>query len=171
MIFSVSLIEINHWLIFSNSWSTIWNKYLISFYLKNNLVLSANIIGSKMSEEFFKSFIYKKIGALLKLSLVEPHNWSSPSLFFLLHWFEQIVSYLRGRFWPIHDFCPIYHILPIFSEEWSGLPCQNPSIGQWIQVYICYFWKIQLFDQLIAWSVEWTFWKPNCLENKILFLI
>ena len=44
-----------------------------------------------------------------------------------------------------------YHTVPIFLKEWSGLQCQKPSIGQRIhQVYICYFLKTQLFDQLIA---------------------
>ena len=49
-----------HWLMFSNSWFTIWNKYLISLCVKNKLVSSANIIGSNMFEAFFKSFTYKR---------------------------------------------------------------------------------------------------------------
>ena len=31
--------------------------------------------------------------------------------------------------------------------------------------------KIWSTDCTIAWSVEWLFWKPNCLKYKILFLI
>ena len=112
---------------------------------------SANIIGSNMFETFLSRSHIKETGAVLKLSLVEHHNWLSLSLFFLFHWFERIVSYLRGSFWAMHDFCPLYHTFPTFWEEWSGLQCQKPSIGQWIhQVYICYFQKIQLFDQLIV---------------------
>ena len=42
------------------------------------------------------------------------------------------------------------------------------------QVYIGYFQKIQLFDQLIVLKhgqFEWPFWKPNCLEYETLFSI
>ena len=140
-----------HWLMFSNSWFTIWNKYLISLCVKNKLVSSANIIGSNMFEAFFSRSHIKEIGVVLKLSLVEHHNWSSLSLFFLFHWFVEIVSNSRGSIWVIHDFCPLYHIVSTFWEERSGLQCQNPSIGQWIhQVYVGYFQKIHLFDQLIV---------------------
>ena len=112
-----------------SSWFTIWNKYLISLCVKNKLVSSANIIRSNMFEAFF----IKEIWVVLKLSHVEDHNWSSLSLFFLLfHWFKWIISYLRGSFWPMHDFCPLYHTVSIFWEEWSGLQCQKPSIGQLI---------------------------------------
>ena len=52
--------EINHWLMFSNCWSTIWNKYLISLCVKHNLVSSASIIRSNAFEAFFKLFTYKR---------------------------------------------------------------------------------------------------------------
>ena len=80
LMFSESLFETNHWLMFSNSWFTIWNKYLISLCVKNKLVSSANIIGSNMFEAFFSRSHIKEIGVVLKLSLVEHYNWSSLSL-------------------------------------------------------------------------------------------
>ena len=45
---------------FSNSWFTIWNKYLVSFCVKNKLVSSVNIIKSNMFEAFYKSLTYKR---------------------------------------------------------------------------------------------------------------
>ena len=90
---------------------------------------------------------------VLKSNLVEHQNWSSLSLFFFFFfsWFEWIISYLRDSSWPKQGFWPLCHIVSIFWEEWSGLQCLNPLIGQWIhQVYICYFQKIQLFDHLIV---------------------
>ena len=150
-IFSESLFETNHWLMFSDSWFTIWNKYLISLCVKKKLVLSANIIGSNMFEAFFKSSTYQRNRSGPKIEPCGTPQLIVSKLVFLFHWFERIVSYLRGSFWAIHDFCPLYHTVPTFLEEWSGLHCQKPSIGQWIhQVYICYFQKIQLFDQLIV---------------------
>ena len=126
----------------------------------------------------------KEKGVALKLSLIEHYNWSSESLFFLFHWFERIVSCLRGSFWPIHDFCLLYHIVSIFWEEWSVLQCQKPSLGQWInQVYVCYFQKIQLFDQLIVlqhgqlnnrfgnqivWNIKYLYKRLYIVHSSIL---
>ena len=139
LMFSGSLFEINDWLMFSNSLFTIWNKYLISSCVKNKLVLSANIIGLNMFEAFFKSFTYERNRSGPKIEPCGAPQMIVLSLFFLFQWFRWTVSYLRGSSWPIYDFCSLYHITPIFWEEWSGLQCQKPPISQWIhQVYICY---------------------------------
>ena len=143
VIFSESLFDINHWLMhrmFSNCWVNIWNKYLMSWCVKNNLVSSANNFGSNMFKAFFKSFAYKRNRSGPKIEPCGNRSWSSLSLFFLFHWLEWIFSYFRGSSWLIHDFCPLYHIVPIYWEQWGSLQCHKPSIGQWVhQVYICYF--------------------------------
>ena len=101
---------------------------------------SANNFGSNMFEAFFKSFTYKRNRSVPKIEPCGNRSWSSLSLFFLFHWLEWLFSYFRGSSWPIHDFCQLYHIVPIYGEKWGSLQCQKPSIGQWVhQVYICYF--------------------------------
>ena len=100
--FSESLFETNQWLTFSNSWFTIWNKYLISLCVKDSWSHLQTLLGPICLKHFLSCSHIKEIGVVLKLSLVEHHNWSSLSLFFLFHWFERIVSYLRSSFWAIH---------------------------------------------------------------------
>ena len=39
--------------------------------------------------------------------------------FFFFHWFEWIISYLIGSFWPIHGFCPLYHIVPTSVKHFT----------------------------------------------------
>ena len=125
---------------FSNCWVNIWNKYLISWCVKNKLVSSANNFGSNVFEAFFKSFTYKRNRSGPKIEPRGNRSWSSLSLFFLFHWLDWIFSYFRGSSWLIHDFYPLYHIVPIYWEQWGSLQCKKPSIGQWVhKVYICYF--------------------------------
>ena len=126
---------------------------------------SANIIGFNMFEAFFKLLTYKRSRGGPKIELCGTSQMIVTKLvvFFFID-FNELSPIWKVALRPIHDFCPLHHIVSIFWEEWRGLQCPKPSIGQWIhQVYICYFQKIQLFDQLIiyitAWSVEWLFWK------------
>ena len=102
-----SLFETKHWLMFSNSWFTIWKKYLISLCVKKSWCRLQTLLGPICLKHFLSRSLMKEIGVVLKLSLVEHHNWSSLSLFFLFHWFERIVSYLRSSFWVIHILCPL----------------------------------------------------------------
>ena len=152
LIFNESLFEVNHWLMFSNSWFSIWYKYLISLCVKISWC--------------HKSFTYKRNRSGPKSSL----HWSS-----LFHWSVWIVPYMTGSFWPIYDFCPLYHIVPIFlrrMELSTVLKASDKSMNT-PSAYLLFskdpvIWST---NRTTVWSVEWPFWKPNCLECKILFSI
>ena len=110
---------------------------------------SPNIIKSHMFEAFFKLFTYHKGNRSdPKTESCEHHSWYSLTLCFLFYQFEWIVSYLRGSSWAIHDFCPLYHIVPNFGEEWSGLTVSKAfdRLMNTPSVYICYFQEIQWFE-------------------------
>ena len=160
LMFSESLFEINHWLMFSNSWVTIWNNYLISFYEKNNCWCHLHTLLGSISLKYFLSRTdIKEIRVVIKLSLVEHHMWSCLSLFFIFHWFEWILSYLRGSLWTIHHFSPLYHIVPIFLRkmEWSTVSKAFHRSMNTPSVYLLFskdsiIWSTNCTTE---WSVEW----------------
>ena len=126
-----------------------------------------------MFKAFFISRSHiKEIGVVLKLSLVEHYNWSYLTLFFV----------------DLNELSPIWEV----ALELSTISVHYTILFQFLRrmerstvskafdrsmntpsVYLVFskdsvIWSTNCST---AWSVEWLFWKSNCLEYKILFSI
>ena len=147
---------------FSNSWFTICNNYVISWCVKNTLVSSGNIIVSNMFEAVFKSLRIKEIGMVLKLNLVEQHSWLSLNFVFLFHLFKWIASYREFLTYPLFlSIMPYSSIFFLIRMEWSTVSRAFFRSINAPSLYLLFSKDSVIWSSYCttAWSVEWPFWK------------